>query len=163
MLVGTGLGAAQQAAVTATAETLSLRCETAPFGGSGDPSLDLYHAARFAREQGADKLVWPEQPVRAHGSAGSLEMMSAAVDRAGLVERLVNLDSWAGLSEPRHEILIESPLADLSDEQVADLVADLELPVDACWFWADPSENAAALRERWGAVLRERGYRSVPA
>jgi hypothetical protein len=56
-------------------------------------------------------------------------------------------------------IRVETPYADLSDRQLADLAVDMDLPVWLCDWALDPSPE----RDRWVAVLKEAGWIGDPA
>lgn len=163
LLIPSVLSDAEQSSIQLTASLLDL--DTAPLSLAEDldDTLLLYHAARHAAAAGAEQLVWPAHPAPDPSRPGAIDRIASAIDRATLVSRLVNLDAWSSPAPGSPEIQIDAPLADLSDVQVADLVADMELPIDACWFWADPSPEAADLRARWGPALIDAGYTTLPA
>jgi 7-cyano-7-deazaguanine synthase in queuosine biosynthesis len=96
-------------------------------------------------------VLWP-----VHCGA-DLEAMDRALARARLVERLVNLDLPAG-EEDEPPLRIETPLLDLSDRQIAELAADLDAPLDVCW-WCLKDGPAPCGRcggcHRWEPALRE--------
>jgi len=95
--------------------------------------------------------VWP-----VHVGA-DLEGMDRALARARLVERLVNLD-LPQEHEGEPPLRIETPLLDLTDRQIAELAADLDAPLDVCW-WCDKDGPAPCGRcpgcPRWEPALRE--------
>ncbi len=129
-----------------------------PSGGdAATPSGALLQAATAAAAAGASRLIWPEV------AAGDLDRMAREADRALLISRLVGLDEAA---PARFEI--ETPLLDLTDEQVAELALDLDAPVWRCWWWsivrgAEEAEApvvalARAQDERWTGALRRVGW-----
>lgn len=122
-------------------------------------SEGLLKAAQHAAREGFERLVWPVQGVRAGevGTAGlDLEWTARVVDKAVLVGRLVAVDA------NEHQLpgfKVEVPLADLSDEQLADLALDLDAPVQACWWFDD---EGSPERARWTRVLRSAGWTVPP-
>ena len=85
----------------------------------------LLRAGREALRTGVNRVVWPIH------SGTDLDEMERELERARLVERLVNLDAPAD-----HEaaVRIETPLLDLTDAQIAELAADLDAPLEVCWW-----------------------------
>ena len=120
-------------------------------------------AAGFdAARQGRSQIIWPAVA----GGDGGVERVARVSDKATLLTRLLGLDS------PQHgvaSIRIEAPMADLSDRQVADLAAELGVPVQLCWWWtqgntaAGASVEAKALadaaRRRWEPLLQGAGWK----
>ncbi len=115
---------------------------------------ELLHAATFAAFQRFERVIWPVSA--AIGDHLDLDRISAIVDRALLISRLVALDSR---DHGTPGIRIETPYADFTDRQVADLAADMELPVEACWWWGHDDPEAAQERERWMSAMQTVGWR----
>ncbi len=114
----------------------------------------LFAALNQARQSGSDRVIWPEHPGRtADETAIDLERAASIIDRALLVEQLGALDRPTG--SPR--IAIETPHADLSDRQLAELAADLSVPVKTLWWWGGQSDAAQRQRDRWLGLFRETG------
>ena len=114
----------------------------------------LFASIHQARTNGSDRVIWPEHPGRtADETAIDLERAASIIDRALLVEQLGALDRPAG--SPR--IVIETPHADLSDRQLAELAADLSVPVKTLWWWGGQSDAAQRHRDRWLGLFRETG------
>lgn len=120
-------------------------------------TLALLAGLEAARTSGAARVVWP---VQFHADDNTLtdqlDRIGAAIDRALLVARLDLLDRG-------EEIAIETPLVDLTDRQLADLVVDLDAPAYLCWWWRrlpDPQAEAVGAPERksWLAALRDVGW-----
>lgn len=120
-------------------------------------TLRLLAGAEVARATGAGRVIWP---VQFHADDGSLpehlDRIGDAIDRALLVSRLALLDQG-------REIVFETPLVDLTDRQVADLVVDLDAPAYLCWWWrrlAEPQAEALGAPERrtWLSALRDAGW-----
>lgn len=129
-------------------------------------TLGLLAAVEVARANGCSRIVWP---AHAHATddtlAEDIDRMAAAVDRALLVQRIAMLDP-ASPGSPRSELTIETPLVDLTDAQLADLVVDLDAPAYLCWWWRalpEPKTEQAAAAERtaWKAALRHAGWVSA--
>ncbi|VAX40532.1 hypothetical protein MNBD_PLANCTO03-1615 [hydrothermal vent metagenome] len=128
-------------------------------------TLALLAGVEAARGAGCCRVIWPVQYHADRDSLPSqLDRIAAAVDRALLVSRLGLLDgegsSGGGAGE---EITIETPLVDLTDRQIADLVVDLDAPAYLCWWWrqlGEPEAEAVASVERgvWLAALGEAGW-----
>lgn len=162
-----GGGAIPTLAVTESVErqakALSLRRVDAPVAkplsraaasGSEAETMLLLRAATLAAELGLRRVVWPVQGGGVTTAEG-LRIAAARADRALLVGRLATIDaSEHGLPE----IVIETPMVDLSDVEVADLIQDLAAPLDLCWFKtgaASTTETAKAEKKRWEHALRE--------
>lgn len=116
----------------------------------------LLDAAECARSAGLDGVVWPIHA----GETLDLDRVARAVDRALLVSRLVALDAPA---EGRGAVGIDAPYADFTDEQVAELALDMDLPAPTCWWWSGGGARGAAARERWLIALRAVGWTELPA
>jgi len=128
-------------------------------------TLELLAGLEVARSLGCRRVIWP---VQYHADQarlpGQLDRIADAVDRALLVSRLGLLDNGGGDNGGRDtEVTIETPLVDLTDRQVADLVVDLDAPAYLCWWWrrlGEPeAESAASLERRaWLAALDDAGW-----
>lgn len=112
----------------------------------------LLRAAYLASSRGVGRVIWPVQiPLEDDAGPDRLDHIGRAIDRALLVGRLATID--AELPEVR----IETPLVDLSDEQIGDLIVDVEAPVEFCWFApAADDPRCAPERRRWGHLLARR-------
>lgn len=169
------LADAQLAAVSSQARFLRQeQLEPAPIqafaAGTSAAFLDtlgLLAAVEVARANSCARIVWPSH---AHATDDSLESdierIANAVDRALLVERLAGLESDVIGTAAAAEIAIETPLVDLTDSQLAELVVDLDAPAYLCWWWrpvTDPAaeRTAAAERETWRAALDRAGWVSA--
>ena len=123
----------------------------------------LLHAGHLAARHGCGQVVWPVQFASPTDDPPALERIAEAVDRALLASRVVTLDAGHyGLTE----IAIDAPFADLSDRQVAELAADMELPIETCWWWSAlgaHGSGAGEERDRWTAALRAVGWVGLPA
>ena len=125
-------------------------------GGGLHQTLALITATYQAAALGCDQVVWP---VQIGGQSPDLEAVARVIDRSVLVTRLASLDS---VEHGRPAIRIETPYADLSDRQLADLAIDMNAPVEQVWWWgaaqAGKSEHAARELERWFPVLQALGW-----
>lgn len=112
----------------------------------------LLRAASVAVRQGCVTLLWPARSVGATGGL-DLDSIAARVDRALLVSRLVALDA------PEHAAFrIDAPYVDLTDRQLAELAAEMEVPLRACWWHAAKTGPAEEERKRWSGVLLALGH-----
>ncbi len=129
--------------------------------GSRDQSPALLAAAHIAATVGRRRLVWGVQYPYL-GSEPDLDSIATTVDRTLLISRLASLDLWDDPEAKVPEVLIETPLVDLSDEQVADLASDMSVPWQTVWWLGAQGENARLARGRWEAVCQHFGL-VVPA
>lgn len=141
-----------------TAQTVDgLNQTTTVGGGAGGihpQTRLLLDAVLQARRCGCTRIVWPAHPGSGIDSE-SIEVEKAAliVDRALLVEQLVNLDASSNATR----ISIETPYADLSDRQLAELAADVSIPLKTLWWWGRASDEAQREFERWEMLFRTVG------
>lgn len=121
---------------------------------------DLMAAAFIAAALGCDSLIWPAHAGR--GDSVDIDRLAQIHDRAALIARIVSLES-RGVTGPQLTIL--TPVADLTDLQLAELAADLAAPVDATW-WATRADNSPEVdpaASRWEPLLLDAGLRIGPA
>jgi hypothetical protein len=116
---------------------------------------ELLHITGVAAALGYERVLWPATGTL--GDAIDLDRVAAIADRGLLVGRLVGLDAR---EHGVPSIRVETPYADFTDRQVADLVCDMELPADLCWFFATTGADAEADRERrrWESALGAVGW-----
>lgn len=154
-----GADAVRAAAIHAQADLLALTLLPAlsspveSADGEGEVR-DLLSATYGAARSGIDRVVWPV--TGALGDHLDLDRIAAGADRAVLIGRLVALDAT------RHgvpSIRIETPYLDLTDRQVADLAADLAVPLETVWWWDGDTLPAQRARLRWGEALEAVGWR----
>jgi len=123
----------------------------------------LLHAGHLAARNGCGRVVWPIQFASPGDDPPELARIAEAVDRALLASRVVTLDAaHYGLTE----VAIDAPFADLTDRQVAELAADMELPIETCWWWSSMGamgSGGAEERDRWTEALRAIGWAGLPA
>ncbi|TVQ62638.1 MAG: hypothetical protein EA378_04725 [Phycisphaerales bacterium] len=116
----------------------------------------LLRAGHLAGRLGFDRVAWSVHPGSPAGGGArepaSVESVGGVLDRALLITRLIGIGSGAD------GVTVDAPIADLTDWQLADLAADLEAPIEQCWWWAGRSQAAEAERRRWQAALAEVGW-----
>jgi 7-cyano-7-deazaguanine synthase in queuosine biosynthesis len=106
----------------------------------------LLDAATLAIELGYKRVLWPIQATNADDPSANLDQISTAIDRALLTARLATLDAQ---SQGGVEVTIETPLVDLTDSQLSDLAADLNIPISSCWWNDQALPDAQEERTRW--------------
>jgi hypothetical protein len=115
---------------------------------------ELVHVTGVAASLGYERVLWP-----ASGALGDhidLDRVASIADRGLLVGRLVALDAR---EHGVPSIRVETPYADFTDRQVADLTCDMELPIDLCWFWqVEGDAQAERERRRWESALGAVGW-----
>ncbi len=154
-----GLAVLEAAALTDADQAGGLR-------GDGErESIELLRRVYAAARAGFDEVLWPVSA--AEGDALDLDRIAECTDRAVLVSRLVALDvSSANGGHGRPGITLRCPYVDLTDRQIADLIVDMDLPVETIWWWggeagtAAGSGDAKALRDRWMPALERAGVRA---
>ncbi|MEM8836194.1 MAG: hypothetical protein AAGD00_10270 [Planctomycetota bacterium] len=108
----------------------------------------LLAAARDARRLNCQRVLWPVC------CGDDVTGLYRAAELAALLGRVVSVESApSDRIGPTPEVVIEVPLADLTEAQVADLALDLDLATASCWFeqpGATPGEGSA----RWKGALR---------
>ena len=92
------------------------------------------HAAGAAQRLGCTRIVWPRQVGPDPGPVGEV------IERAHLVAELARLGSEA--TGPA-EIVVDAPIVDLTDAQVADLADGCGAPLALFW----PCREAAGAGE----------------
>jgi hypothetical protein len=117
------------------------------------PEAESHHllsATHLAARQGFDTVLWPASA--AAGESLDLDRIAQIADRAILISRLVCIDAT---SHGVPSIRVQTPYADFTDRQIADLIADMELPIETCWWHGAESIDALAQREarRWEAAM----------
>lgn len=112
----------------------------------------LLAASFAAARSGVSLVIWPA--TAGVGSTVDVRRASAIQDLAILVSRIVSMD------HPDHGhpgFTIETPLADCSDDRVADLAVDLAVPVKTCWWNRPQALLSAGESDRWERALRAVG------
>lgn len=79
--------------------------------------------------------------------ADPLDRIARACDRAILAARMIAIDAQLD------DFTVQTPFVDFSDDQIADLVADVDLPLDAAYFGSAGSREHA----RWATALARVG------
>lgn len=96
----------------------------------------LLDAATVAIELGLKRVIWPiraAEPSDDSNEVANLDTIATAIDRALLAARLATLDAQ---EHGGVEVIIETPIVDLTNHELSDLAADLNVPINACW-WSD--------------------------
>jgi hypothetical protein len=122
-------------------------------GAGVNETLALIHAAYIGAGTGNASVLWPMHA--GPGKEPDLDRVALTIDRALLVTRLAAMDA------PEHgcpSIRVETPYADFTDGQLAELALDLDAPVHACWWWGGQGGSAASERQRWMAALEACGW-----
>ena len=127
-------------------------------GGGGAGQLEglaqaglLLQAAAAARRLACPRIVWP------HQVGPDAEAVGLAVERASLVSALAEID---GGQPARQELVIDLPLVDLTDAQLADLAEDEGAPMHAFWPCSGAGDlpcGACPGCRRWRAAFAEAG------
>lgn len=113
----------------------------------------LLAAGRSAHEAGIGRLIWPAHAgVALNPESVDLDRASEIIARALLIERLLELDIGGGLT-------IETPFADLSDRQIADLSLDLGFVPGDVWWAARSTDEQVREAERWTSAFDAAGVR----
>ncbi|MFA6043515.1 MAG: hypothetical protein WC718_00900 [Phycisphaerales bacterium] len=122
-------------------------------------AIELVAAAYEAIRRGCTRMFWPVSA--AAGDNMDFDRIAQAADRALLAGRLVGLDAMLHGSPG---LTIETPLVDVTDRQLADLAMDMDVPVEACWWWGgagDHDPQAHQARARWMSSLAAVGWSGV--
>ncbi|MCA9303829.1 MAG: hypothetical protein KC996_06875 [Phycisphaerales bacterium] len=118
----------------------------------------LLQAAGYANAIGIRRIVWPVRigsALRDFEQARDLEQLANTIDRSVLAGRLATLDAGGGQADTElREVLIETPVVDFSNIQLADLAGDLSVPLDGCWWFQDRQilPSAHAEYKYWAAL-----------
>lgn len=122
-------------------------------------AIELIAAAYEGIRRGCTRVLWPVSA--AAGDSLDLDRIAQAADRALLVGRLAGLDAMLHGSPG---LTIETPVVDFSDRQLADLALDMDVPIEACWWWGGESARdplAQQSRARWMSSLAAVGWGGV--
>tara|TARA_R110002096_G_scaffold173781_7_gene348832 strand:+ start:236081 stop:236788 length:708 start_codon:yes stop_codon:yes gene_type:complete len=106
----------------------------------------LLDAATLAIQLGIKRVLWPIQIDQSADPTESLNLIATAIDRAILAARLATLDAQ---SQGGIEVTIETPLVDLTNQQLSDLAADLNIPLTTCWWTDTTLPDAQEQYNRW--------------
>lgn len=149
--------ASHREAVAAQAEALGyarmLHSDHRPIGGVISPgsglerSALLLSAAADVAGEGCTRLIWPVM------CGGDLELLCATTEKAHLIGRLLSIDPAGDAGDP---ITVDTPLADLTRVQVAELAYDLDAPIGLCWWRREGAEAVPGWAETgrvWQSAL----------
>lgn len=112
--------------------------------GSEEPEALLLPALRRGAVLGVTEVVWPVHV------GEDVEAMLRESERGRLARRLV----WLDLPHPPPSI--RTPLLDLTDDQIAELLRDLRAPLGGawwCWWEGDAPCGRCEGCERWNGRL----------
>lgn len=151
-----GEGPEVGAALARQARLLDIEIDrsAAPALVAGDAVSLLAQAARVAEARRLRRVVWA---VTGAGPDGEPDVVrvAAIIDAAICVTRALAAAAVLAGREAA-AVSIETPLADLADDQVYDLFEDFALPLDACWWHTATGEAADAERLRWRRAAARR-------
>ncbi|HYD00549.1 MAG TPA: 7-cyano-7-deazaguanine synthase [Phycisphaerales bacterium] len=122
-------------------------------------SLMLLAAGEDAAKRGIGRVVWPVQ-FAAADDATRLTQVAGAFDRALLAARLLSIDTRQAGGQ---SVLIHTPFAELNDNQLLDLAADMDAPVGSAWWCEKQAEAQQSICgrcdacSRWLAAMRHAG------
>jgi hypothetical protein len=116
-------------------------------------SIALVHATAGAVAAGFSTVIWPVHA--GPGAEPDLDRVALSIDRALLVSRLIAVDAG---EHGCPAVRVDTPYADFTDRQLAELAIDLDAPVHACWWWGGQGEPAASERRRWTTLLQSFGW-----
>ncbi|MDF1809736.1 MAG: hypothetical protein P1U42_08580 [Phycisphaerales bacterium] len=113
----------------------------------------LLEAAQIALRAGIRRVVWPIRIMRPEMNIGMdsvVDEIANTIDRAVLASRLASVDANEASAV---EVVIETPFVDLSNGQALDLVRDMSIPLDTCWWYGARSlPNAQDRFEYWSRM-----------
>jgi hypothetical protein len=120
----------------------------------------LMAAGAEAIRHGLARIVWPVQLGGAgiddasgqEPGAAWLDAIADTSDRALVCSRLLSLDLPGATDMADGGLTIQTPFVDFTDAQIADLAADVDLPVEAAFLG-----SAEAERSRWRVALAKAG------
>jgi hypothetical protein len=122
-------------------------------------SAMLLAAGEEASRRGVGRVVWPVQ-FAATTEDHRLTLVGGAFDRALLAARLLSIDTRQSTGQ---SVIIHTPFAELSDAQLMDLAADMDVPVGAAW-WCERQTTASQTPcgkcgpcLRWLAAMKQAG------
>ena len=124
-----------------------------PSAAAGDlaESCLLMRAAALGLASGCNRVAWPRQV------GPDPLLVTQAAERAGLIGALVQVGCDPGAGE---RLIVDLPVVDLADSQLADLADELGAPLKAFWpcdLGGDrPCARCAGCR-RWSAAFRDAG------
>lgn len=122
--------------------------------------IELLAVLLLAARLQCSRVVWP---VHAGGHESiDLDRLSQIADRGLVASKYAGLCSSASTAVGLH---VDTPFADLTDRQLADLAIDIDAPIDACWWWTAGERGGDDQREksRWTKALQAMGWTSLAA
>lgn len=122
-------------------------------------SLMLMAAGDEAARRGIGRVVWPVQ-FGTSDDTHRLAQVGGVFDRSLLAARLLSVDSRQANGTC---VLIHTPFAELADNQLLDLAADMDAPVGTAWWCenqTDPQQppcGKCAACLRWLSAMKHAG------
>ena len=123
--------------------------------------MELLGVLLLAARLQCTRVVWP---VHAGGhDAVDIDRLSQIADRGLVASKFASICSSASTAVGLH---VDTPFADLTDRQLADMAIDIDAPVDACWWWkatdkaSDKSSEEQREKTRWVKSLLAMGWKS---
>ncbi len=150
--------------IVPVAENDPLPVDLRPRHATGDRlSAVLLSAGSQALARGLSRMIWPIHLGGPGGSgerladhAAGLDAIAETCDRCMAAARLLALDAGPeGFS-------IQTPFVDFTDAQIADLAADVDLPIDQAFLGSADGMGATEHR-RWSKALAAVGLDMPPA
>lgn len=124
----------------------------------------LLEACAEALRRNCSRVIWPV------ACGADLDALFSVAERASLISRLVELSVPTSGSSPMMSLapIVETPLADLDDIQIAEMALDLDAPVSSCWWRREqtpPSDASRRAIQRWERAIHaaDRLGRATPA
>lgn len=142
----------------------SINSPTAEAGARQVLSHILLEACAEAMKLDVSRLIWPVHSGAATEADLRTDMIADICDRSVLASQLASLDA-PRTGPGSRGVRIETPYADLTDMQVAELIVDFGAPLAACW-WCDAADGSRGCAtcsacRRWNAALKAAGARAI--
>jgi hypothetical protein len=121
----------------------------------------LLQAAQLAIQSKIRRVIWPiriAQPGIANPPSALVDPIATAIDRAVLASRLASLDASQLTAV---DVVIETPFVDLSNDQMRDLVYDMSLPIETCWWHNNQSIDEAQVHDQYWTTATHKSSAQV--
>lgn len=109
------------------------------------------------------EVIWPVHSRAASEAELRVEVIADACDRSLLIGQLATLDA-PRTGPGSNGVRLETPYADLTDLQLAELLVDLGAPVTAAWWCEGNGDRqcaSCATCLRWAATLKKAAGRTI--
>lgn len=122
--------------------------------------IELFGAALLAARLGCESIVWPA--TAGTSDSVNIDRLASINDRALVAARFASITSQSATATG---IVIDTPFAELSDQQLADLALDAGVPLQTCWWWTRQPDDPVVEQERnrWNAALQHAGWGAMAA